>query len=139
MGLLLLLLIKSNVSFAGFEYLWKFSDGTYVSTEHGGFFADTYYGTASVRGTDRTYNSQYGNRAYFLWTKITYDVQGDITSTTAYSGGPNNSSDVVKKITAKDKWNDEKKTIAYYDYDTKDLSQSKPGPIQSKVENSDNK
>lgn len=130
----------NTVSFAGFQYLWKVSDATYVSTYHpDNYFADTYDGTASVRGTDRGY-SRKGNKGYYKWTRITYDVQGTKSSVTAYSGGKNNSSVVVKKITVKDKWNFGPKTKAYYNYYLEEIGYNPgPKPIPSRVKKNINK
>lgn len=132
--MLMMLSVKTTV-FAGLEYLWQVSDATYVSTEHAdGYFAYTYYGTASVRGTDRGYDNKTGYGVYYVWTKITYNVQGNYSSATAYSGGKNDSSQVVEKITVEDEWNNGPKTIAYYDYDTAYVNVT-PGPIETRVKN----
>lgn len=129
---LMITLSMSSVSFAGFQYLWWVSSGTYVSTYHAdNYWADTYYGTASVRGTDRTYDYKKGYKSYYVWTKITYDVQGDIYYAKAYSRGKKDSVARVDKVTAYDKWNDGEKTRALYNYQTAFVD-TKPGPIPSK-------
>ncbi|MFM1564728.1 hypothetical protein [Helcococcus ovis] len=104
-----------SVSFASVMTLWQATSTTYVKSEHPDhFFADTYYGTASVRGADRVKE----NHVIYCynWTKITYDVQGDKYSTTANSYGKDNTNQVVREITVKDKWNYGTKTGVYYDY-----------------------
>lgn len=119
-------LVLSTQSFAAIQTLWRATSTTYVTTEHGdGYFADKYYGTASVRGADRVIIQ--GRNRYFIWTRITYDVQGDIYSVTAYSGSKNNTKQVVKHITVPDKWNLGKKTRAYYNYATGIVDGSTPG------------
>lgn len=130
----------NTVSFAGFQYLWKVSDATYVSTYHPDYYsADTYDGTASVRGTDRGYDSKTGYKSYYVWTQITYDVQGTIYRATAYSKGKNDSVARVKTVRAYDEWNDGEKTRALYDYGTAWVD-TKPGPIPTKkIKNSLNK
>lgn len=113
---LILMLSLTTTAFGSIKTLWKVTSNTYVSSEHGdNFFADTYYGIAAVRGTDRSLNSSYRN-VYYKWTKITYDVQGDIYSTTAYSANKNDSTKVVENITVKDKWNFGPQTKVYYNY-----------------------
>lgn len=87
-----------------------------------------------VRGTDRGYDKQFGYGVYYIWTKITYDVQGDKSYVIAYSGGKNDSTVVKRNITVKDKWNFGDTTKVYYDYDTRYVD-LKPGPIESKLEN----
>lgn len=90
-------LSMSSVSFAKFQYLWKGGSGTWVSTEHGdSYWADTYYGEASIKGTDRGYSNR-GELICYTWTKITYDVQGDLSYKIAYSPGQNSSRRVSKK------------------------------------------
>lgn len=50
---------------------------------------------------------------YYNWTRIVYDVQGDIYSTTAPSYGKYHPNQVIRTITVKDKWNNGPKTRAY--------------------------
>lgn len=129
---LMITLSMSSVSFAGFQYLWKVSSGTYVSTYHPDYyFADTYDGTASVRGTDRGYDSKTGYGSYYVWTQITYDVQGTIYKARAYSKGKNDSVARVKTVRAYDKWNNGEKTRAYYKYHSACVD-TKPGPVPTK-------
>lgn len=119
-------LVLSTQSFAAVQTLWRATSTTYVTTEHGdGFFADKYYGTASVRGADRVIIQ--GRNRYFIWTRITYDVQGTIYSVTAHSGSKNNTKQVVKHITVPDKWNFGPKTRAFYNYATGIVDGSTPG------------
>ena len=109
-------ILTTSSIFAGTTYLWKHSADTYVSSYHpDNFLADTYKGVASVKGTDRTLNSDSRN-AYFKWVKISYDVQGTIYEKIAYSQGKNSSKVVKETITVKDKWNEGPKTRAYYSY-----------------------
>lgn len=134
---LMITLSMSSVSFAGFQYLWKVSSGTYVSTYHPDYyFADTYDGTASVRGTDRGYDSKTGYKSYYTWTQITYLVPGyKPYRVRAYSGGKNDSVARVKKIKVRDSLLPGKKTRALYNYGTAWVD-TKPGPIPSrKVKN----
>ncbi|MFM1538402.1 hypothetical protein [Helcococcus bovis] len=100
--------------------LWKATSTTYVKSEHpDGYFSDTYYGTASVRGADRVKRN---NMIYYYdWTQITYDVQGDIYKTRADSYGKNNPNQIIREITVKDKWNLGPKTKVYYNYSEKTL------------------
>lgn len=98
---------------ASTSMLFYHSEHTYVSSYHpDNYFADEYVGTASVRGTDRVVRNQetYG----FAWTRITYDVQGEVSSKTAISGS--NTDNVTRKVTLTvyDKWNFGTKTKAYY-------------------------
>lgn len=96
-------ILTTSSIFAGTTYLWKHSADTYVSSYHpDNFLADTYKGVASVKGTDRTLNSDSRN-VYFKWVKISYDVQGDIYEKIAYSQGKNRSNVVKETITVKDK------------------------------------
>ncbi|MCZ7407679.1 hypothetical protein [Parvimonas micra] len=134
---LMITLSMSSVSFAGFQYLWRISSGTYVSTYHADdYFALYYYGTASVRGTDRGYDSKTGYKSYYTWTQITYLVPGyKPYRARAYSRGKNDSVARVKKIKVKDTLLPGKKTRALYDYGTAWVD-TKPGPIPSrKVKN----
>lgn len=114
--MVLVTILLPTLSYAAVTTLWSATNTTYVSSEHGdGYFADTYYGVASVRGADRTVN--YDNRnIWYRWTEITYDVQGDRSSTRAYSGDKYNTNQVVKNITVKDKWNNGPKTRALYNF-----------------------
>lgn len=109
-------ILLPTLSYATVTTLWRATNTTYVSSEHGDeYFADTYYGVASVRGADRTVN--YDNRnIWYKWTEIIYDVQGDRSSARAYAGNKYNTNQVVEKITVKDKWNNGPKTRALYDY-----------------------
>ena len=110
-----LFFVPTTQTYAATTTLWSASNTTYVTTEHGGYFSDTYNGTASVRGADRSLNSS-GRNVYFLWTRITYDVQGSQSSATAYSGGKNDGRQVIRTVQVKDLWNNGLKTKAYYNY-----------------------
>lgn len=50
---------------------------------------------------------------FYNWTKIVYDVQGEIYSTTTPSYGKDHPNQVIRTITVKDKWNNGPKTKAY--------------------------
>ena len=105
-----------SMAYASVATLWRATNTTYVTSEHDdNFWADTYYGEASVRGADRGLNSDNRN-VYYKWTKITYDVQGEIYSKTAYSNGKYDTNQVIERITVKDKQNIGPKTKAYYNY-----------------------
>lgn len=112
---LMLTLSLTTTAYAAVTTLWSASSTTYVKSEHGdSYFSDTYNGTASVRGKDR--GSKDGRSIYYKWTKITYDVQGSLSAATATSGGKNDSKQIIRKVTAKDKWNTGPKTKALYNY-----------------------
>lgn len=133
---LMITLSMSSVSFAGLQYLWKVSSGTYVSTEHSdNYFALYYYGTASVRGTDRGYDSKTGYRTYYTWTQITYLVPKlkayNSYPARVYSNGKNDYVARVKTVRAYDKWNNGEKTRAYYKYHSACVD-TKPGPVPTK-------
>ncbi|MFQ9510027.1 MAG: hypothetical protein ACLRZ7_03695 [Lachnospiraceae bacterium] len=84
--------------------LARWTSSTYVTSEHDDFyFADTYIGTVSVKGTDRHYNGRYTE--YPASSRITYNVQGDITRGEIFSEGSGDSLVRKKTITVRDKWN----------------------------------
>lgn len=125
-------LVLSTQSFAAVQTLWRATATTYVTSEHGdGYFAYKYYGTASVRGADRAIYR--GRNCYFIWTRITYDVQGDISSATAKSRSKNNTKQVVEHVTAYDKLNNGKKTRALYNFSTGIVDGSTPGTPSKKA------
>lgn len=109
------LMLFSVTASAGTVDLWRHSASTFVSSYHGDdFWADTYVGTASVKGADRIRG---GDGIYgFSWTEFTYDVQGDITNGRAYSWGINDTTPRSVSKEVPDKWNDGTKTRVYYDY-----------------------
>ena len=113
--LAVLLLFTGYTAFAKVTYLWRATSTTYVTSEHGdSYFADTYYGTASVRGADRVRRD---GRIYgYDWVSITYDVQGDEYKTRADSYGRDNPNQIIRNITVKDKWNNGPKTTVQYNY-----------------------
>lgn len=116
MIIFVLSILTTSSIFAGTTYLWRHSADIYVSSYHpDSYFADTYTGVASVKGTDCTLNSDNRN-AYFKWVKISYDVQGDIYQKTAFYQGKNSSKVVKVTLIVKDKWNLGPKTKAYYSY-----------------------
>lgn len=127
-------LVLSTQSFAAVQTLWRATNTTYVTSEHGdGYFAYKYYGTASVRGADRVIMG--GRNRYFKWTRITYDVQGKRSSATASSGTKDNTKQIINHVWAKDLWNDGPKTRAYYNYDTGIVDGSSPGYPTKKANN----
>lgn len=94
--------------------LARVGDETYVKSEHADdFFADTYDGTVSVKGTDWFYNGSY--TAYPTYSKITYDVQGTKYVKQVNSTGKTDSNTKTGTITVKDKWNFGPKTQMYGD------------------------
>ena len=109
------LILFTNGSTSNAETLWRASNQTYVKSYHPSeYFADKYYGEASVKGSDRTFTPTVAY--YYLWTRISYDVQGDIKRAYAYSQGPNSNFQDKANITVKDKWNLGPKTKSYYAY-----------------------
>ncbi|MCI6610489.1 MAG: hypothetical protein MSH08_07040 [Ezakiella sp.] len=111
------LLMASELAFARVTTLWRATDTTYVISEHGdNYFADTYYGTCSVRGADRGINED-DRVVWYPWVSITYDVQGEIYKKTAWAGSKYNTRQVIERITVHDKWNNGPKTRVYYNYD----------------------
>ncbi len=84
-------------------WIHKLSSYTYVKSYHpDNFFADTYTGTLSIKGSER-----YGDRRseYPYSARITYDVQGSITRGFLYSEGERDTKVRTKVVTVKDKWN----------------------------------
>lgn len=115
-SMIFVLTVLSKNVYAKVQTLWKATNTTYVKSEHpDNFFADDYYGTASVRGADRV--NRNGKLFYYNWTQITYDVQGEITRGRANRDLNNDKRQVIKSIHVKDKWNFGKKTRAYYNFD----------------------
>lgn len=108
---LLLLGSISGIS-AKVSDLARVSKDTYVTSEHGdNYFADTYYGTVSVKGKDRFFNGTY--TAYPTFSRITYDVQGTTYQKQVNSTGKTDATVRTGKITVKDKWNIGSKTKVY--------------------------
>lgn len=117
-----------------YEILWQGAPNCYIATEHGdGFFADTYYGTVSVRGADRGVNAD-GRVVWYKWTQITYDVQGEIYRKRAESHHKDNTYTVVKKITVKDKWNIGPKTRVFWNYEEEIVSEDNAHNITDNTE-----
>lgn len=82
------------------KYIVRHSSRTYVHTHHPeGYFEDKYYGTVSVRGSER-YDNHYPGKAW-----IEYNVQGDISYRSVSSTGQFDGSTRTNKITVYDKWN----------------------------------
>ena len=106
-------LLSTSVSYAKVTRLWTGSDASYVESKHGdSYFADKYYGTVSVRGSDRVINK--GRYCYFSEVRLTYNVQGKNYIVAARPTSKNSNRPVVKKIEVKDKWNNGPKTTATY-------------------------
>ena len=106
-------LLSTSVSYAKVTRLWTGSDASYVESEHGdSFWADTYYGTVSVRGSDREIHN--GRNCYYREVRLTYNVQGKKYTISVRPISKNSSTQVVKHITVKDKWNNGPKTTAKY-------------------------
>ena len=72
---------------------------------------------------------------YYLWTRITYDVQGEETSATAYSLGPYSSKQVISTVMAYDKWNLGPKTRALYNFQLAKVHKGAGGPIFQRSSN----
>lgn len=100
---------------ASVSTLFRLTEDTYATSEHADdFFADEYIGRVSVRGKDRFYTGLY--TAYPTYSKVTYDVQGDISSKQVDSTGKNDDKVRTGSITVKDKWNLGSKTKVYGNY-----------------------
>lgn len=94
-ALILSVAIPSITSYATNH--WQLSDRTYVHNEHEGFWSDTYIGTVSVYGKDVLVEGQYFY--YPNFSRITYDVQGDISREQVDSYGENDSIQRTSQIT----------------------------------------
>ncbi|MDO5716300.1 MAG: hypothetical protein Q4Q17_00730 [Tissierellia bacterium] len=129
---LALVLILTTTAFAKVTILWRASDYTYVSSEHKDGLSFPYYGVASVKGTDRGVDD-YGQLIYYSSTKITYDVQGDISFARARSKNEHDSRQVIKELTAYDKPNNGPKTRAYYSYETEPVTSNYKRNILNKT------
>lgn len=112
---LLACLITPVTSKAAETYLVDISGSTYVKSNHAdNYTADIYYGEVSVRGADRfTIGKEI---CYPKWTRITYDVQGKITTLQTDSSGMNDSVTRKKNVTVRDDWNNGPKTQVYGNY-----------------------
>lgn len=97
---------KTSCSFEKKDY----TENKLISSEHAGGLSDTYYGKVSIYGKDR---KQVG----IVWKyphccRITYDVQGEITTARIFSNGEKDGVVRTKEVTVKDKWNFGSKTTA---------------------------
>ncbi len=93
----------AGVVYAKTTMLAKWTSDTYVKSYHpDGFFADKYYGTVSVRGTDR--KSFYNKPFYPRYSLIKYNVQGEIFKEIVYSENSTDNVLRVRKIVVKDQW-----------------------------------
>lgn len=104
-------LCMGGIASAKVTVLDWWSSNTYVTSEHGdSYWADTYTGTVSIKGTDRKYN---GSRyLYPVFSRITYNVQGDITKKQVNSRGGDDNVRKIATVIVKDKWNFGAKTKA---------------------------
>lgn len=118
--LMCLLILPNDVVNGKTTTLWRHSSYTYVTSYHpANYFSDYYKGIASVRGLDRIAR---GNRYYGMaWTRITYDIQGNVSSKTAKSTSNSDKTRRQVVLEAYDKWNVGSKTKALYNYGTRDL------------------
>lgn len=117
-----------------YKILWQGAPNCYVATEHAdNFLADTYYGTASVRGADRGVNAD-GRVVWYKWTQIAYDVQGNVYKKRAESYRKDNTYTVVEKLTVKDKWNNGPKTLAKWNYGDEIVSEDNAHNISDNTE-----
>ena len=91
------------------KYLVKFSSNTYATSDH--INIDTYVGVASVYGLDRRLTDNVWH--YPAITRVTYNVQGNISRAEAYATGNTDSVGRKKSITVKDIWNYGPVTEAY--------------------------
>ncbi len=114
LSILSLMIFTTSVS-AATTTLFRHSASTYVTSYHpDDYFSDYYKGIASVRGADRTVS---GSATYsFAWTRITYDVQGSVSSETAYSSSSTDSTTRKKTLEVYDQWDTGSETRAYYNY-----------------------
>lgn len=94
--------------------IWRLSSKTYVENYHEGGLSDTYVGTVSVYGAD--WIDIGGKFGYPTYSRITYNVQGDVSSKQVNSTGPDDGKQRVSKITVKDKWNFGAKTTCNYSF-----------------------
>lgn len=85
---------------------------TYVTSTHpDNYSADKYTGYLSIRGADRFV---YGNIvAYPTWVRITYNVQGKITTKQVNSSGPYDATVRTGSVVVNDYWNIGPKTQVY--------------------------
>ena len=93
---------------------WSLSSRTYVKNYHEGGLSDTYVGTVSVYGAD--WIDIGGRFGYPIYSRITYNVQGDVSSRQVNSTGSDDIKQRVSSITVKDKWNFGSKTTCNYSF-----------------------
>lgn len=113
--------------FAKTTTLFKLTANTYATSYHGdNFFDDTYVGKVSVRGLDRFYTGSGGYIAYPTYSRVTYDVQGNISQKQVNPNGKTDSNIRTASITVKDKWNIGSKTKVYGKYGEGWVSNGQP-------------
>mgnify|MGYP003518062085 CR=1 FL=1 len=109
------------------SYLVNLTGNTYVKSYHAdNYFADTYTGTVSVRGADRFYDPRSLTTCWPGWTRITYDVQGNISQKQINSTGSSDKTTRTATITVEDKWNIGPKTNVYGNYGANFFSNDAP-------------
>lgn len=110
--------------------LWTGTTNSWVSSEHGdNYFADKYIGRVSVRGSERFEGSK-----FIQWTRVTYDVQGDLSSRTISSMNPSDSVTRQASIEVSDKWNLGAKTVVRYKYGACYVSVCSPNAMSIEFE-----
>lgn len=95
------------------EMLKQYTNDTFVNNIHSGGLSDVYIGEVSVRGAD--WISENGYSYWPKSSKITYDVQGTISSRIVVAASSSEISTRYSTITVYDNWNFGPKTHAYYD------------------------
>lgn len=107
----------------------RLTPNTYVTSEHGDeFLADIYIGKAYVRGTDWFYSG--GMTCYPTWSKVTYNVQGSISTRQVNSLGKEDATVRSTSITVKDKWNFGSKTQVYGNFGSSKANNATPRSIE---------
>ncbi len=108
--------VTATTAFAARSY-WPIgtSGKTYVESYHSdSYLADEYKGTVSVYGLEEII--QDGRWYYPTYSRLVYDVQGDITNLQVYSTGETDSKQRIDTVTVKDKWNAGDKTTCKYSF-----------------------
>lgn len=102
-ALLVMCCIPTMTALAGTTW-WGYTEYTYVSTYHSDFYlSDTYTGTVSVRGAD--WIGELPNFHWPMYSRIKYDVQGNIFTTEVNSKNERDEVQRMDTITVKDIWN----------------------------------
>lgn len=95
--------------------LFTWAPNTYVDSSHPTI--DRYDGVVSVKGTDWAASNGYFR--YPCWTRLTYNVQGQVTVLEVKSLGQSDANARVQKKSVYDQWNFGSETTAQYNYETK--------------------